>query len=411
MLGDCSAPATDTVRLFRGAELSPTGSIDLGDDADDVRLDTRTGNYGGGLWERRPGRDRSGQVFPLEPHSAAGSSREFSAGPRWATRLGQRARCAPDRRRRYAGRSGRRRAGGCLRTSRQLSDRRSMLPTTGHSGFPRSRAPRHLRCEHRKADQHRHDLRGCRRCFLRCEAPPCLCQLRRRERGCLATGRVSLSSFEFDQAASGARTSLFVPDLDRLFVAAARRIFRPRIGCRQFWFCGRLTRAPAAFICRRRPAFADGVGCKSMKTGIPLAPFASAVLFGASTPFASSLFGSVDPWLMAGLLYLGAGVGYLGSFTCRAAFSGTPGCRSAAAAAGGCPLARRGDLVRRRARPPPLDARPGAHGCRGGLAPAQSGRLGDHGYCLGRVSGERRSPPIARRIRDPCWGRPSVVAG
>ena len=63
-----------SVRLFRGAELSPTGSINLGDDADNVRLDTRTGIGGGGLWERRPGRDRSGQVFPLEPHSAAGSS-------------------------------------------------------------------------------------------------------------------------------------------------------------------------------------------------------------------------------------------------------------------------------------------------------------------------------------------------
>jgi drug/metabolite transporter (DMT)-like permease len=35
----------------------------------------------------------------------------------------------------------------------------------------------------------------------------------------------------------------------------------------------------------------------------------SAVLFGASTPFAKLLLGSVDPWLMAGLLYLGAGLG------------------------------------------------------------------------------------------------------
>jgi drug/metabolite transporter (DMT)-like permease len=75
----------------------------------------------------------------------------------------------------------------------------------------------------------------------------------------------------------------------------------------QFWFCGRLT--------ERRPLFsatgvilAGGVGCKSMKAGIPLA-IASAVLFGASTPFAKLLLGSVDPWLMAGLLYLGAGVG------------------------------------------------------------------------------------------------------
>jgi drug/metabolite transporter (DMT)-like permease len=35
----------------------------------------------------------------------------------------------------------------------------------------------------------------------------------------------------------------------------------------------------------------------------------SAILFGASTPFAKLLLGSVDPWTMAGLLYLGAGLG------------------------------------------------------------------------------------------------------
>src|SRR5215213_3366179 len=35
----------------------------------------------------------------------------------------------------------------------------------------------------------------------------------------------------------------------------------------------------------------------------------SAVLFGASTPFAKLLLGTVDPWLMAGLLYIGAGLG------------------------------------------------------------------------------------------------------
>jgi drug/metabolite transporter (DMT)-like permease len=42
--------------------------------------------------------------------------------------------------------------------------------------------------------------------------------------------------------------------------------------------------------------------------GVPLA-VASAVLFGASAPFAKLLLGSTDPQLLAGLLYLGAGVG------------------------------------------------------------------------------------------------------
>ena len=35
----------------------------------------------------------------------------------------------------------------------------------------------------------------------------------------------------------------------------------------------------------------------------------SAALFGASTPFAKLLLGEVDPWLLAGLLYLGSGIG------------------------------------------------------------------------------------------------------
>lgn len=43
-------------------------------------------------------------------------------------------------------------------------------------------------------------------------------------------------------------------------------------------------------------------------TGIVYA-LASALLFGASTPLAKLLLGQVDPWMMAGLLYLGAGVG------------------------------------------------------------------------------------------------------
>ena len=35
----------------------------------------------------------------------------------------------------------------------------------------------------------------------------------------------------------------------------------------------------------------------------------SALLFGASTPFAKLLLGVLDPWMLAGLLYLGSGVG------------------------------------------------------------------------------------------------------
>jgi uncharacterized membrane protein len=43
----------------------------------------------------------------------------------------------------------------------------------------------------------------------------------------------------------------------------------------------------------------------------PTYALGSALLFGASTPFAKVLLGAIDPWLMAGLLYSGAGVGLL----------------------------------------------------------------------------------------------------
>jgi drug/metabolite transporter (DMT)-like permease len=44
------------------------------------------------------------------------------------------------------------------------------------------------------------------------------------------------------------------------------------------------------------------------RAGILLA-LASAALFGASTPFAKLLLGAIDAWTLAGLLYLGAGLG------------------------------------------------------------------------------------------------------
>ncbi len=55
-----------------------------------------------------------------------------------------------------------------------------------------------------------------------------------------------------------------------------------------------------------------------IRSGIPLA-LLSAVLFGASTPFAKLLLGTVDPWLLAGLLYLGAGLGLATVHLSRAA--------------------------------------------------------------------------------------------
>ena len=42
--------------------------------------------------------------------------------------------------------------------------------------------------------------------------------------------------------------------------------------------------------------------------GVPLA-LGSAALFGASTPLAKALLGDIGPWMLAGLLYLGSGLG------------------------------------------------------------------------------------------------------
>lgn len=46
----------------------------------------------------------------------------------------------------------------------------------------------------------------------------------------------------------------------------------------------------------------------SVHSGVAAA-LAAAALFGASTPMAKQLLGTVDPWLLAGLLVLGRGVG------------------------------------------------------------------------------------------------------
>ena len=58
--------------------------------------------------------------------------------------------------------------------------------------------------------------------------------------------------------------------------------------------------------------------------GVPLA-IGSAVLFGASTPLAKLLLGAgVDPWLLAGLLYLGSGLGLAVAYLVRGALAAAP---------------------------------------------------------------------------------------
>lgn len=51
-----------------------------------------------------------------------------------------------------------------------------------------------------------------------------------------------------------------------------------------------------------------------MRTGVHssvIATLAAAVLFGAGTPLAKLLRAHTSPWLLAALLYLGSGIGFL----------------------------------------------------------------------------------------------------
>src|SRR6266581_1828142 len=57
-----------------------------------------------------------------------------------------------------------------------------------------------------------------------------------------------------------------------------------------------------------------------MKSGVIYA-LAAAALFGASTPFAKLLVGQIPPITLAGLLYLGSGIGLLSWLLLRRRFS------------------------------------------------------------------------------------------
>jgi len=59
-------------------------------------------------------------------------------------------------------------------------------------------------------------------------------------------------------------------------------------------------------------------GSSSRIPGVPLA-LASAILFGATAPLSKALLASIDPQMLAGLLYLGAGLGLAGVHLIRRA--------------------------------------------------------------------------------------------
>jgi len=98
--GVAYVPSTDTlfvtnagdgsVRLFRGSDYEPAGRLDLGADADNIRVDAAANRvfvgHGDGVRDHRPSHERQGRR-----HFIAGSSGKFSTRPLDPSRLRERA--------------------------------------------------------------------------------------------------------------------------------------------------------------------------------------------------------------------------------------------------------------------------------------------------------------------------------
>ena len=213
-----------SVRLFRGAELSPAGTVDLGDDADNIRLDARTGNlvvgYGsGGLAVIDPAKASLLSRIPLPAHPEG-----FQLDP-----ANRRAFVnVPD---------ARQIAVVDMNAGRQTASWR--LPDLG-ANFPMAldaaqatvavvfRNPARLVIFDINTGKPTSTLKTCG------DADDVFFDAKRR-RVYVSCGDGNVDAWQQDgpayrrlnllKTASGARTSLFVPDLDRLFVAARAGYF------------------------------------------------------------------------------------------------------------------------------------------------------------------------------------------
>jgi hypothetical protein len=213
-----------SVRLFRGAGLAPAGTIDLADDADNVRLDARTGNlvvgYGsGGLAVIEPTKASVVHRIPLQAHPEG-----FQLDP--------------DNRRAYVNvPDARQIAVVDLDVGRQTA---SWPVPDLHANFPMAldraratlaavfRSPPRLIMFDVKTGKPVSTLVSCG------DADDVFFDARRR-RVYVSCGNGHVDTWQQEAAgyrrlrqlttASGARTSLFVPDLDRLFVAARAGFF------------------------------------------------------------------------------------------------------------------------------------------------------------------------------------------
>lgn len=136
-----------------------------------------------------------------------------------------------------------------------------------------------------------------------------------------------------------------------------------------------------------KPGRAASAG--GLPSGVGAALFVTA-LFGAGTPLAKSLMAGVGPWLLAGLLYLGSGLGLAVLRAVRRA----PAARLERAVA-----VWRG-IGRRRRRAGPADVRPGGHASLGRVTSAQC-RGGIHCAAgLVRLQGELRPSHRAGHAGD-----------
>ena len=213
-----------SVRLFRGAELSPVGRIDLGDDADNIRLDTRTGNlvvgYGtGGLAVIDPAKGSVVSRIPLPAHPEG-----FQLDP--------------DKRRAFVNVPDARQIvvvdmdAGRQTASWPVPDLRANFPMAldaGHATIVTVfRSPARLVTFDVTTGKPISTLLACG------DADDVFLDAKRR-RVYVSCGDGSVDAWQQEgggyrrlnplKTASGARTSLFVPELDRMFVAARAGFF------------------------------------------------------------------------------------------------------------------------------------------------------------------------------------------
>ena len=213
-----------SVRLFKGAELSPAGVVPLGDDADNVRIDTGSGNlivgYGsGGLAVIDPAKAVVVARIPLPAHPE-GFQLDADTGRAFVN--------LPDARQIAVVDMPNRRQLGEWRTPELRNNFPMALDDTRSTVFVGFRSPARVVALDASSGAVTSTLPACG------DVDDVFYDARRRRLyASCGEGGVDVwqrdgsgyRQLSFVQTSSGARTSLFVPELDRLFVAARSGFF------------------------------------------------------------------------------------------------------------------------------------------------------------------------------------------